>query len=568
MKGRCTAVGLAGLTLSVVLLAHEDHDPQAPLPSPALSGGGSVAFSSNGIALRSWIPVSDFNSSYTGGNDCWGYTSGSGREYALMGLTGGTAFVEVTDPGDPQIVAIESGPTSTWRDIKTYQDHAYAVSEGGGGIQVFDLSMIDSGVVTNVGSVTGGGCTDDSHNVVIDTTSGFLYRVGGSGSPCGGGGPQGLVAYDLSNPDSPSYAGAWNNRYVHDAQVVTWDLAGPWFGKQLAFCAANDTSGGGNEGLDIVDVTNKASMTLVSSTTYANSAFSHQCWLSSDKQYVYLNDELDEASFGSNQTTRIFDVSDLANPFVAGTFSSGTTSIDHNLYTKGNYIYEANYRSGLRVFDATNPLAPVQVAWFDTYPDDDNPQFNSLWSNYPDFPSGTIIGSDIEKGMFVWTLGDPLLTFSHPDGLPSLVDPSGGTLKIQVNEHTPGDLLPGSVRFHVDTGSGFSSVPLSATGGGLVFEAPLPPSTCGDEIKFYVSAKSTDGTTWSHPVAGPTQVHFAISALAEKVMHPTTSRWTSAGRSGTPRTTRRPGSGRASTRSAPARRPRTTTRRLRAYSPG
>jgi hypothetical protein len=70
-------------------------------------------------------------------------------------------------------------------------------------------------------------------------------------------------------------------------------------------------------------------------------------------------------------------------------------------------IFEANYRSGLRVFDAADPLAPVEAAFFDTYPDDDNANYNGLWGVYPYFPSGTIIGSDIEKGLFVWTFARP-----------------------------------------------------------------------------------------------------------------------------------------------------------------
>jgi len=80
-------------------------------------------------------------------NDCWGYVSATGREYALIGLSNGTAFVDITDPGAARIVTQMSGAQSLWRDIKVYGDYAYAVSEGGGGIQVFDLSEIDAGIV-------------------------------------------------------------------------------------------------------------------------------------------------------------------------------------------------------------------------------------------------------------------------------------------------------------------------------------------------------------------------------------------------------------------------------------
>ncbi len=41
----------------------------------------------------------------TGGNDIWGWADPmTGREYALMGMTDGTAFVDVTDPDNPAVL--------------------------------------------------------------------------------------------------------------------------------------------------------------------------------------------------------------------------------------------------------------------------------------------------------------------------------------------------------------------------------------------------------------------------------------------------------------------------------
>jgi hypothetical protein len=100
----------------------------------------------------------------------------------------------------------------------------------------------------------------------------------------------------------------------------------------------------------------------------------------------------------------VFDIQDLSNPVYLGRFSNGNLATSHNLYVKGNLLFEANYTSGLRIFDVTSPTAPTEIAWFDTEPAFDLPDFNSLWNVYPYFPSGTIIGSDIEKGLFVWRL--------------------------------------------------------------------------------------------------------------------------------------------------------------------
>jgi choice-of-anchor B domain-containing protein len=502
-----------------------DVSRRAPFPNPRRSGAGRIAFTASNVQLLGWKTLSDFPGNNTSGNDCWGYTSSSGREYAVIGLSDGTGFVEVTDPGNPVIVDFEphNSAPSLWRCVKVYQDYAYTGSEAGGGIQIFDMTNIDSGTVT-ASSISGGSCTTATHTLAVDETSGFLYRAGGGGS-CDPdlGGPlpsnyQGLQIYSLANPALPVLVGQWNTgRYVHECQVVTWDLPGIYNGKQIAFCYSEDTSGGTNPRLQILDVTNKGAITVLSTTSYTGSQFSHQGWLSDNKLHLYLNDELDDGSFGGART-RVFSISNLAAPSYLGFFTSGASSIDHNLYVVGNRVYESNYRSGLRVFDNTTPTAPTQIGFFDTYPADDGQEFNSLWSNYPYFASGTIIGGDIEKGLWVWREGPAKLTFTFPSGVPTLIGPGGGEILFQVDENTPGDLLGGTVKFHFSTGGPFTAVNATHLGGNN-YRAIMPSVPCTTLLDFYVSARSTDDVTWTDPPAGPTQVHQARAAYGETLVH-------------------------------------------------
>lgn len=421
MEDRLNGVLVMGLALCLFaapVAAHEEklEDFEGPWKGPAYRAvnGGTAAlgeFASRGVRLLSWLPLGEFGSNVFSGNDCWGYTSPSGREYAIMGVSHGTGFVEITTPDNAQLVAMMPGPISTWRDIKVFQNYAYAVSEGGSGIQVYDLSQIDAGTVMAVSVVTSGPGTTRTHNVAIDEDSGFLYRLGG-GSP-----DWGLRIYDLSDPANPTFVSQWNQRYVHDAQIVTYQ-GGPYDGRQVAFCGTSTSSGGGSVRIHIVDVTDKNNMVTLGIADPSNPQFSHpasfvhQVWLSEDRQFLYMNDEIDEGVFGTPTTTRIFDVSDLSNPVQVSTFSNGNTSRDHNLYTRDGLIYAANYRSGLRIFSTNrDPIFPAEIAFFDTYPADDNANFNGLWSVYPFFPSGTIIGSDIERGLFVWTTAPlPVIT--------------------------------------------------------------------------------------------------------------------------------------------------------------
>ena len=352
-----------------------DGLPRYEGPGYTASSGGSqtvpaLDFESRGVDLLAWLPLSQFDETVgtvsQKANDIWGYASPTGQEYAIIGLQRGVAFVDVTTPSDPQIVAGFAGATTTWRDIKTFGQYAYVVaddntSNDAKNMQVFDLSQIDNGIVNLANTVT----TGRTHNVAIDTASGYLYRTGGAD-----GDARGLTVYDLNvDPVDPPVVGEWRDRYVHDAQAITI-TTGPNAGKQVVFAYAENTGTGGNPTLDILDVTNKSNIQMLGQVAYANNRYSHQGWLSPDGRYAYLNDELDEQGDPdiASTTTRIIDVSDLSQPIEIGTFSNGSPASDHNLYTRDNLIYEANYRSGLRIFDATNPLSPVEVAFFDTFP--------------------------------------------------------------------------------------------------------------------------------------------------------------------------------------------------------
>jgi choice-of-anchor B domain-containing protein len=114
---------------------------------------------------------------------------------------------------------------------------------------------------------------------------------------------------------------------------------------------------------------------------------------------------LDEVAHGLNTTTRIFDVTDLDDPFLVEAVEHSTTSIGHNAYTEGRFLFASNYTSGLRVFDTTSAGAGElpEVAYFDLYPENDNASFEGgTWSNYPYFHQKKVVAvSSMDRGLFV-----------------------------------------------------------------------------------------------------------------------------------------------------------------------
>jgi choice-of-anchor B domain-containing protein len=460
-----------------------------------LAGTALGQFDAQGTQLLTNIPLSGFASGPANGSDCWGYVSSSGREYALMCLSNALAVIEVTNPSAPDIIAEIPHSSSLWGDVKVYLDYAYVVNETGGGIDIVDLSNADAGQATLVQSFTGGGVSS-SHNVVINEDSGYLYLAG---SNLNGGR---LTAFSLANPEAPVLVGSVNSiegTYVHDAQVVSY-TTGPYAGREIAYCS------NGGVGLDIYDVTDKANMFRLSRTTYANLSYCHQCWASDDLQLLYVNDETD----GLNRTT-VFDISTLESPVQVGEYTSGLLATDHNLYVHGDFIHEADYRSGLRIFDASgDPTAPVEVAWFDSYPGSDGSGFDGAWSTYPYFPSGNLIISDIDRAFFLVRMGEQLLQISA-DSTPELIDPAGDSLTVTITELQPGGLVAGSPTLHYDDGSGWVTASLVDLGGDS-YQANFGTTECTNQVQWYVSAEASDGFTITDPLGAPNQAYTALSA--------------------------------------------------------
>lgn len=511
-----SVVGALG-ALTAVSLAHED-DPKAterhpPVLGPAWrAGDGGVAmetFVSNGVTLKAWFPVNNFDGQgvvNTSGNDCWGYVSPSGREYALIGLSGGTGIVEVTDPAQSSIVAFLPGPTSLWRNVKTYQHYLYAVSEGGGGIQVFDLANIDNGVVTTLPSVTAGG-DDRTHTMIINEQTGYLYRMGG--------GSNGVRIYNLNaNPASPQFLAQWQSKYTHDGFVTNY-TSGPYAGKEIFFACGGLNGGFAGTGVDIIDVTNKGNLVVLSNFQYPNAAFCHQAWITPDKKHIYINDEIDEANFGIYSLGRIVNVENLSAPFLAGTYDTGLVSVDHNLYVRDNRLFCSNYKTGVQIFDVTNQTSPQKIAFFDTYPDSDGGGYAGLWSNYPYFPSGTVIGSDLQRGLFVWRIELAVATFSYPNGTPAFIDPLGGqTLDVSIAPKPGETLVDGSAKLLISIEGGApTEYPLVALGKNL-YRATFPSFDCTTAFTYSFSVGAESNVTSTDPPGGVA----AIAALSEPVV--------------------------------------------------
>jgi choice-of-anchor B domain-containing protein len=186
--------------------------------------------------------------------------------------------------------------------------------------------------------------------------------------------------------------------YVHDALCLVY--AGPdtdYTGREMCITF------NGEDGLSVVDLSNKTAPKTVSNFTYDGAAYTHQGWFTEDQRYLVMDDELDEQGTKRPTRTYLFDLLDLDKPVAMASYDATTKSTDHNLYILGQYAYQANYTAGMRILDLHDVASAKlrEVGFFDTLPSVDTADMRGAWTAYPYFKSGIVIVHTTESGMFV-----------------------------------------------------------------------------------------------------------------------------------------------------------------------
>lgn len=368
------------------------------LSAPAATGGGETGVPLAPSAdlrtqvLLNYDPEPAASSPY---NDVWGYSSGS-THIAMLGSTSGTHFVDVSDPGNPVPVKFIPGPSSGWRDIKTYQNYAYMVTEGfgaGQGLQIVDMSNpLDPMLVTNWDDtfVTG-------HNLYIDEAIGQAWVLGTNA---------GSRILDLTDPENPVEIGSFAAPYVHDAFV------------EGGLAYLSQIFDGTHEILDSSDVGDLQSLSIVTTPT----AFTHNSWTNHDATVLATTDESNPGGH-----VGIYDITNKSNPILLSEYNVAGNTLVHNAMfddEPDDRVAISHYAIGMRYIDVHEPTIPIELAAYDTYPPNDN-GFNGAWGVYVFDPRGYIYVSDRFTGLYV-------LEYV----------PTGGTLSGRVTDAVSGLPLP------------------------------------------------------------------------------------------------------------------------------
>jgi choice-of-anchor B domain-containing protein len=342
----------------------------------------------------------------TGSNtssDVTGYFDpNTGREYAIMGeWQGGRVWIiDVTDPANPFVEEWLPAPTAGF-DLKVWDHYLYLVDGNGVGNDGEIWNIANPAAPTRAGDFL------SAHNIFIDDR-GYMYNEIG-----------GLTILDLNpDPTNPAFVWASGGDDGHDALVQGTTLY--------------DFHGG--SGTIIRDVANPASPQVLGTISGVGITYNHSGVVSADGNYLYINDEL---SISPNPDIRVFDVSDPANAVYVDWYNDSQATI-HNTYRVGNYMFASYYVSGFKVFDVSDPLDLQLVDEWDTSLFTGELNFSGAWGCYPYLPSGNILISDIENGLYIFSF-DPAVT-ATPE-LPST------SVRLAQNRPNP---MRGSTRIEYD----------------------------------------------------------------------------------------------------------------------
>ena len=311
-------------------------------------------------------------------NDIWGYADSSGIEYAFVGTTEGYSIVSLEDPANPKELHFISGQSTTWRDIKTWEHFAYVVSDNTSeGMLIVDLSTMYNDTIDYTywtGPVDTLGQLRRSHNIYIDEF-GLAYLAGSNFD--------GVVVLDVdTDPWNPRFVLQTPAPYAHDVYV------------RDSIIYASEIYRGQFAGWDISD-TSAVELLGAAQTPFL---FTHNAWLSDDSKTLFTTDERANAFIGSYDVSDWSDLRELDRFRPAVTVGEGV--IPHNVHVLDDYLIISYYTDGVIVVDASRPDNLVEVGNYDTFLGGHG-GFSGAWGAYPFLPSGRVLVSDRQTGLYV-----------------------------------------------------------------------------------------------------------------------------------------------------------------------
>ncbi|MBK9320418.1 MAG: choice-of-anchor B family protein [Bacteroidetes bacterium] len=262
--------------------------------------------------------------------------------------------------------------------MKTWQNYAYVTTEGCcDGLQIINLGYLPDSISVKQWKGNGAinGDLETIHALHIEDAHAYLF---GSNLFNGAG-----IIIDLADPWNPDYKGYTPGTYIHDGYV-----------RNDVLYSAHIYDGY----FSVFDVSNKANPVLLA-TQSTPTQFTHNTWLNDAGTVLFTTDENTNSYLGAYDITNLNNIIELDRIQL----TPGSGSIIHNTHTLNDFEIVSWYKDGIAIVDVSRPENMIVTGSYDTYPQGSGNGFSGAWGVYPYLPSGNLVVSDINNGLFVLT---------------------------------------------------------------------------------------------------------------------------------------------------------------------
>ena len=280
----------------------------------------------------------------------------------------GLSIVDLSNPAALQVVGEFNLPGQlVVNDLQVANGRAYLTNESYNGVAVYILDVTDPTRPLGIGAILFP-LLNSAHNLWAEGD--ILYVVGHESTTSWR-----TRIFDVSNPLVPILLAELPDVGAHDVTVLDGILyeAGGWSGLHL---------------WDVSDPAHPVHLAAADENQGPRPHYHcHSVWPTEDHRHVVVMNEL-ESWWGPGQViaggVKIFRWDGASQLELEATWQpevaeSSPYVAAHNVVVRGRYAYLSYYQAGLRVLDLDDPAQPVEVAFYDTFPDAPTALFQGAW---------------------------------------------------------------------------------------------------------------------------------------------------------------------------------------------
>lgn len=340
----------------------------------------------------------------------------------------GAFIYNISNPEAPTLAA-HYNPNNNQQFLEAIVigNRGYFGSGNGGGVHIVDLTNPASPQLLGIVNSTNGGGFTSIHEMMVISQNGQTFLI----ENFNGFSSKLIKVINVTNPATAVFV-----RDINPTEV-SWVHAMHIRGNKMYTSGwGNSTTRGRTEIYDISNIATQAPTLLGfiedpnASVTNGNSM--HSSWTSEDGKYLYSCREITNSNGASPGDVRVYNVENPSQPLLVKKISMNDLALNavtpHNPVVLGNLLFVAWYQAGLQVFDLTNPIDPVRVGQYDTFPAvfapsesesiatdepwdlvcaNDNLQnalptsYDGNWAVYPFLGQNKILAGDMANGLLI-----------------------------------------------------------------------------------------------------------------------------------------------------------------------